>query len=307
MALNMKMYEDVLENVSEGVRLVSHMGQTFFWNKGAEDITGFGKSEMVGALCEALHLVRDEGEESVCSFLCPLKWTKDENRIGDIRVYLRHREGHLVPVIMNAVALLDESGEKIGIAEIFTPEAWRKNALGKEADPSENTLVDRLTGLCNRKHAEHTLNGKMEEFKRYGTRFGLLVADVDDLNMINGKHGMEAGDRILSVVSRSLSSTLRPFDTICRWDSDEFVILAANIRNDQNMMNMSNRIRLLVQESSLDLGGQKIKVTVSVGAAIVRQDEDEEGIMARARGLMTQSKSLGKNIVTMGRDFIGTK
>ena len=307
MTLNIRMYEDVLENVSEGVRFVSQMGQTFFWNSGAEEVTGFGRTEMVGALCEALHLVRDEGEESVCSFLCPLKWTKEENRIGDIRVYLRHKEGHLVPVIMNAVPLLDDRGQKIGIAEIFKPAAWNEKTSKKQEGPSENTLVDNLTGLCNQRHAEHTLKAKVEEFRRYGTRFGLSVVDVDNLGSINGKYGKETGDRMLKMVSRSLASTLRPFDTICRWDSDEFVILASNIRNDQNMMNMSNRIRLLVQESSLDHNGEKLKATVSVGAAMIRREEGEEEILARARGLMKQSKSLGKNIVTMGRDFIGTK
>jgi diguanylate cyclase (GGDEF)-like protein/PAS domain S-box-containing protein len=307
MILNTRMYEDVLENVTEGVRFVSQMGQTFFWNKGAEALTGFSRTEMVGALCEALHLVRDEGEESVCSFLCPLKWTKEENRIGDIMVYLRHCDGHLVPVIMNAIPLLDDRGNKIGIAEIFQAVSWEKKPSGSEGGYSQDTLVDQLTGLCNRKHAEHTLKGKVEEFKRYGTRFGMTLIDVDDLKQINNRYGHEAGDRILQVVSRSLSSTLRPFDTICRWDSDEFIIMAANIRNDQNLMNMANRLRLLVQESSLDHNGKKLKATVSVGAVIVRQDEDEEGIINRARSLMKQSKSLGKNIVTMGRDFIGTK
>ena len=307
MIINSKMYEEVLENVSEGVRFVSLMGQTFFWNKGAETIAGFKSAEMVGAVCEALHLVRDEGEESVCSFLCPLKWTKDENRIGDIKVYLRHNEGHLVPVIMNAIPLLDEKGKKVGIAEIFKPVSWSEKAEGSQEGPSGNTLVDQLTGVCNQKHAEHTLKAKVEEFRRYGTRFGLALIDVDDLGPINGKYGRDVGDRMLKVISRSLSSTLRPFDTICRWDSDEFIIFASNIRNDQNLMNMSNRIRLLVQESSLSHKDEKLKSTVSVGAAIVRQNEGEEELLARARGLMKQSKSLGKNIVTMGRDFIGTR
>jgi len=307
MIINTRMYEEVLHNVSEGIRFVSLMGQTFFWNRGAEAIAGFKSDEMVGAVCEALHLVRDEGEESVCSFLCPLKWTKDENRIGDIRVYLRHSEGHLVPVIMNAVSLLDDRGEKIGIAEIFKPVSWSEKKTGSQEKASEDTLVDRLTGVCNQKHAEHTLKGKVEEFRRYGTRFGLAVIDVDDLGEINGKYGREVGDAMLKVISRSLSSTLRPFDTICRWDSDEFIIFASNIRNDQNLMNMSNRIRLLVQESSLSHKGDKLNSTVSVGASIVRQNEDEEQLLTRTRGLMKQSKSLGKNIVTMGRDFIGSK
>jgi len=307
MLINRKMYENVLENICEGVRFVTQMGQTFFWNRGAELITGFSRDEMVGALCEALHIVREEGKDSLCSHLCPLKGAREESEMDDVKVYLRHKEGHLVPVIMSVTPLMDDKGEKVGIAELFHDLTWNEEATDRIEQLSGSSLIDSLTEVGNRRQAEHTLKAKVEEYKRYGTRFGLALADVDNLKAINDTHGREAGDRMLQVISRSLSATLRPFDTICRWDSDEFIIFAANIRNDQNLMNVANRIRLLVEESSLSLEGGKLGTTVSVGALIARQEESGEEILNRARGLMNQSKSLGKNMVTMGREFIGTK
>ena len=308
MQINRMMYEDVLENICEGVRFVTDKGQTFFWNKGAENITGFEKDEMVGAVCEALHIVRDEDEDSVCTDLCPLKSAAGEDiSTDDIKVFIRHKDGHLVPVIMNVTRLLDDKGILVGIAETFHDITWNEEATDRIEELSDRSLVDQLTGAGNQRYARNALKAKAEELKRYGTRYGLAVIDIDNLGSINDLHGREIGDRMLRIISRSLSSTLRPFDTLCRWDSDEFIILASNIRNDQNMMNLANRIRLLTEESSLDKDGAKLKATVSVGAVISRAEESEEDVLGRARGLLMQSKSLGKNIVTMGRNFIGAK
>lgn len=308
MKINRKMYEGVLENISEGVRFITLAGQTFFWNKGAQQITGFLRDEMVGALCEALHIVREENESDTCAELCPLRNIEAAQDMDDIKVYLRHRDGHLVPVMMRFMPLYDDKGEIVGIAEMFHDLTWKEDAANQLEALAGISLVDPMTGVGNRKYADKTLNAKGEEFRRYGTRYGLSVVDVDDMGQINEIHGKDVGDRMMKVISRSLGGTLRPFDTICRWESDEFVIVAANIRNDQNMMNLANRIRMLVEQSSLTIDdGVKVRATVSVGAVISRPDESEEDVVKRAQGLLMQSKSLGKNIVTMARDFIGSK
>lgn len=308
MKINRKMYEGVLENISQGVRFITLTGQTFFWNKGAQEITGFAHDEMVGALCEALHIVREENESDACADLCPLKNIEAAQDTPDIKVYLRHRDGHLIPVMMRFMPLYDDKGGTVGIAEMFHDLTWKEDAASQLDTLAGISLVDPLTEVGNRKYADKTLNAKGEEFRRYSTRYGLAMVDVDDMGRINETHGNEVGDRMMKVISRSLGGTLRPFDTICRWESDEFIIVAANIRNDQNMMNLANRIRLLVEQSSLTLNdGQKIRATVSVGAVICRPDEAEQDAVQRAQGLLVQSKSLGKNIVTMARDFIGSK
>lgn len=301
---SVKMYKSVLENMREGVRFITDMGQVFFWNRGAEMLTGFGKDEMEGALCEALHIVREEGEESVCSVLCPLNAEPENTEIEGLKVFIRHRDGFLVPALMNVTPLLDDEGNKVGVAEMFHDMSLNDEALERLEQLAELSLVDPLLGIGNRNHADQTLKAKAEEYRRYGTKYGLALINVDDFRQVNETYGNQSGDDMLNIISKSLASTLRPFDTFCRWAGDEFVVIAANMRNDQNMMNMANRLRLLVEESSMEVNGSKVSATVSIGAVIVRPRESEEDLLKRAEGFLYQSKSLGKNIVTMGRDFI---
>jgi diguanylate cyclase (GGDEF)-like protein len=64
------------------------------------------------------------------------------------------------------------------------------------------------------------------------------------------------------------------------------------------MVNIANRLRVLVQESALPAGRETLRVTVSVGAAFARQDDTPESISKRADGLMYRSKKAGRNLVT---------
>ena len=44
-------YKKMLENMDMGVYFVNRERQITFWNKGAEDIIGFTKDEVVGKYC----------------------------------------------------------------------------------------------------------------------------------------------------------------------------------------------------------------------------------------------------------------
>jgi len=304
MALDPTLFKDVLNKLCEGVRFVDMEGNVTFWNKGAELITGFPASDMAGGRCDTLRIVFEDEQTNACSHICPLTGNMKSDDVFEQKVYVRHRDGHLVPILLSVSRLMDEGGGLAGIAEMFHDISWKTRALDRIAELKELSLADPLTQVGNRRHGEKTIRGKVEELKRFGTKFGIAVLDVDNFKRVNDNFGHNAGDRLLQAIAKSLGATLRPFDTLCRWGGDEFVVIASNLRNEKDLMSLANRLRLLVEETIFENQGQKgglVSATVSIGAALANHGEEADELVERVDGLMYQSKSLGKNIVTLGK------
>ena len=66
-------YKIMLENMDIGIYFVSKSRQITFWNKGAEEISGFSKDEVVGKFCydDILSHVDEKGNK-VCVLGCPI-------------------------------------------------------------------------------------------------------------------------------------------------------------------------------------------------------------------------------------------
>ena len=62
---------------------------------------------------------------------------------------------------------------------------------------------------------------------------------------------------------------------------------------------VGNKIRLLIEKSSITLGSRLVRATVSVGATVALRVDSLETLIDRARALMDHSKWLGRNKVSM--------
>ena len=72
--LDMSFTELLLNNVHDGIYFVDQDCKIFFWNKGAEQITGFDQSTVSGKKCSEniLNPVDDAGK-NLCEEDCPVK------------------------------------------------------------------------------------------------------------------------------------------------------------------------------------------------------------------------------------------
>jgi diguanylate cyclase (GGDEF)-like protein len=168
----------------------------------------------------------------------------------------------------------------------------------------EDSLLDILTGIANRKYIEQKISENINEFERYGHKFGLLFIDIDHFKAVNDKYGHNAGDEILKIISKTLSKNIRSFDTAGRLGGEEFVVLIQNI-DINSLKKTSEKLRALVEASSYQSHNPDIiiSVTISVGATISRPGDKPKDILNRADSLMYQSKKSGRNKVTMDPDI----
>lgn len=292
-----QIFRSVLERSCEGVRFLDADRRITFWNKGAELITGFTAKDAIGQDSAFLHFVC---KGNPAGAHCPVDYASvSAGEALEQKVFVRHKDGYLVPVILTSTSMRDEAGREV-IVEMLHDLSWKENALEHIENLNQRVLIDSLTGLGNRKFGEMTVLARIEDLKRYNINFGLAFVDLDDFKLVNDRHGHNTGDRLLQVASKSLSSTLRPSDSICRWAGDEFIVVASNIGTPEYLMMLVRRLQRLVRETEVRVDGAVLKPTVSIGATLAAANDTVESIVERADRLMYKSKSGGKDAVTVG-------
>jgi len=291
-------HKALLDQLLDGVYFVDGTRKILYWNAAAERLTGYLASEVVGRHCHdnLMRHVNDRGE-ALCTDGCPLAETLADGRQREADVYLQHRDGHRVPVRVRVAPVLDSAGKIIGAVEAFADNSTGLSAVERIRQLESMIYIDFLTGVPNRAFTEITLRTRLDERVRYDWPFGVLSIDIDHFKDVNDRFGHGVGDEVLKVVSKTMSGVCRSFDLVGRWGGEEFVVIVANI-NAEQLHDLAERYRLLVQYSDLLAEGQRVRVTASIGATLARRDDTVESLLKRADGLMYQSKQAGRNRTT---------
>jgi len=201
-----------------------------------------------------------------------------------------------------------EEGEIIGAVETFVDHGGGDSYKGlKDTDIYKENIdelrilayKDPLTGLANRRYLDNQIKIDIEEFGESGSGFGIILIDIDHFKNFNDSYGHDVGDELLQMISRVFDNAVRGLDFVGRWGGEEFMAVIKSVDNE-NLETIAERIRMLVENSSLRNHNPNLSVTVSIGATLYRAGESKEDMFRRADGLMYYSKSHGRNIVTYG-------
>lgn len=97
------------------------------------------------------------------------------------------------------------------------------SAESEFAHPSSAVIRDSLTGLPTSALLRAALEPLCDPI--FGGDFCVVVVDVNDLGAINRAHGRDAGDAVLTAVTRVLANISRPTDTLWRLDEDSLALV----------------------------------------------------------------------------------
>jgi diguanylate cyclase (GGDEF)-like protein/PAS domain S-box-containing protein len=291
-------YKSLLDNLYDAVYAVDRHRRITYWNKGAEQLTGFSGSDVLGRHCHdnILMHVGDDGI-NLCDSACPLSKAMEEEEPQEASVYLHHRQGHRVPVSVRCSPVSDTAGSVNGGIEVFRDDSSRLEMEERMEELRRQALLDPLTDAGNRRYAEMVLNSRLGEMRRHEWSFGVAFIDIDHFKEINDRYGHDVGDLVLKTVSRTITNTLRSFDFLGRWGGEEFVALISHVDEEQLRV-AAERLRSLVAQSILPRPEGRLRATVSIGVTLARTDDTPESLVKRADKLMYASKQAGRNRVT---------
>ena len=292
-------YDMLLNDLQEAVIIFDPSLRVIFWNTSSEQITGYAREEVLGKPC-LKNVLLDHANSviSPCKKDCPALQTLKDGQIRSMEAFLQHKQGYRFPVHIRVIPIKNQEGKVIAALETFQELSPKVSVPQKKTDLQRMGLLDPLTELGNRRYLEMHLNSRLEEMKRYGLSFGILLIDVDDMDKIHEVYGTVTGDKVIKMISRTLASNIRFFEVTGRWNGEQFLVVLLNL-NEKKLDLVANKLRLLVAQSYLKDREATIKTTVSIGATLAQFNDSAAGLIARAEKLAEHSKWLGKNKVTL--------
>lgn len=153
---------------------------------------------------------------------------------------------------------------------------------------------DKLTGLNNRYSLEAFTEANVAQSKLNGKPLSMLIADIDFFKEINDKHGHLCGDYVLSKVADVMRGALRSQDVIGRWGGEEFMVILPDT-NAETLALLAERLRLTMMQTVFIYNEIKISISVTVGAAMMVDNDTVESLILRTDQALYQGKDNGRN------------
>jgi len=292
-----ELYLNILNNLRDGIYFVDNERRILFWNKAAQEITGYSEEEIVGKPCQTSNLNHiDKEGRPLCIVGCPLFSTLKDGKQRQEQVFVRHKDGYRIPIYVN-IFPMKKDGETIGAVEVFTqasPTVYEDDLV---ESLSNIAMHDALTKLPNRRYLESFLRYKMEEYQRFGRLCAVLFADIDNFGRFNNEYGHDVGDDVLKNIANSIKHSVRRNDLVGRWGGEEYVGIYS-IAEAKDVGIVGEKFRAMVENTEVPYDRGILRVSVSVGITVVRPEDTLESIVERADSLMYMSKKGGKNRVT---------
>jgi diguanylate cyclase (GGDEF)-like protein len=160
----------------------------------------------------------------------------------------------------------------------------------------EESITDPLTRTLNRRGVTVGLLDLMAMADRYGHQLAVAMVDIDHLGEVNDKYGKTAGDQVLASVGSVLADALRMPDRVGRYSDNEFLLILPET-SLQSACGLAERIRKATADTSIDIDGDQIQTTISVGVTAFRKGEDLDHLVSRAEAAIREAKSSGRNCI----------
>lgn len=160
--------------------------------------------------------------------------------------------------------------------------------------------TDSLTVLYNHRFFQERLSEEIKRAERHRREVSLLMLDIDHFKTFNDEQGHPNGDTALKEVSSILRQCVRDIDVVGRYGGEEFAVILPECSID-DAFDSAERIRLAVQRHCFyGKHDEPVPLTVSLGVANYPcHSQEREGLIFAADVALYQSKSLGRNKVTI--------
>lgn len=222
-----------------------------------------------------INAVREHSAESIAQFIEHLKRSEDTDLSHQTQLL------GLLTAMQQQVTQLQQQTQRY-------KKRLTEQLLSSQTDP--------LTRLPNRQAYNERLKKECERARRHGYSLALAVIDIDFFKNINDKYGHSAGDKTLQVVGKKLKAELSDNEFLARWGGEEFVMILPYSQL-HSLNERLDAMRLSLSELPFKFKEEKVAITASFGAALLRSDEEPERLFERADKQLYKAKRAGRNCV----------
>ena len=219
----------------------------------------------------------------------------------DRLLMIRSKSKDLLDVEVTVTTLSIDGREVISfvLRDVSARKRAERKLVFKQDELVHQAHHDMLTGLLNRLGLERRLPEILEASRRDGLSSAFLYIDVDHFKKINDLRGHACGDKLLQVAAERLRRSLSSEDLIVRMGGDEFVVIAAGLRDPTTAALIASRIRENMN-LPFDVDALPLQVTASIGVSVFPKDgADYDTLLKNADIALYESKEGGRDTYTI--------
>lgn len=297
-----ELHRFIVNSSPDLVYMLDRNGCFTFINDRIEEMLGYSKEELLGR--HYSELIDDDDLDKAHNLF-------NERRTGDravrnVEIRLRSekksvREGmsRKVPIWaeLTAMGIYGENQDRNRDSFLGTYGTARDISERKKAEEVINFQAyhDLLTHLPNRALLKDRLLLAIAQARRNKRKLATMFLDLDRFKLVNDTLGHNMGDRLLKAVASRLQSCLRSGDTLSRFGGDEFTLLLPEVRTQDDVVVIAEKILDRLNEPFV-IDGHELFVGASIGIAMYPEaGETGETLVQNADIAMYHVKSRGKN------------
>jgi len=288
-------YQNIIENLYEGLFYVDKERRIKYWSKGAEKITGYSSSEVLDQICSEKFLCPTDadgrkyyGESNVFTI------TLANGTYKQFELLITHKNGSKVPVSIRIAPMYDVNDNIVGATQLFTDNKEHLEHLVNDSEEYENSFFDPITKLPNKVSLEMSINFKLSEFRRYNRPFGIILFEIDNYDKLSKIYGEEFDVNVLTKISKLVTIDLRPFDIAGRWSEKEFALVLINVREDSIKV-IGDRLKDIIENTDLTIGKGEIDITLSIAGIVATLNDSTKLLIEKLRTTTKKCKHMGGN------------
>lgn len=285
--INLEQAAVFYENSNEGIVITDLQGKIITVNRAFCKITGFTKDEVIGKKTSILNSGMHDKN------FYEMMWDSLKNNDAwQGEVWNKRKNGEIYPEWLSiSKASNSKYNEEFYIA-IFTDITTLKEADKKLYYYANHDI---LTGLANRVQFESNLKMTIELCKRRKIKAGLMFIDLDKFKEVNDTFGHSIGDTMLITVAKKIEQTIRKEDFIARIGGDEFVLIIKDIKLDEDLAKLAQKINEKIKEP-ITIGEKVFFMSLSIGIAIYPDHAlESEDLVKYADAAMYEVKEQGRD------------
>ncbi|MBB3386760.1 MULTISPECIES: GGDEF and EAL domain-containing protein [unclassified Rhizobium] len=200
-----------------------------------------------------------------------------------------------------ALVTVQTDGDEAGLMEFFAGIAQTVGiAIDRHRDIAHIAYLaehDALTGLPNRMLLDRKLSALLEKASRQQRSLAVAFVDLDNFKLVNDTLGHAAGDELLTVVARRISTQVGEGGVVARIGGDEFIIVLEDPAEP-----IYERLAAVLADISqpMIVQGVEIRVGCSIGVACAMEHGTTASeLFANADMALYRAKEAGRNAIRL--------
>ena len=294
------LYRSVLENLPIGIYVLDREQRVRFWNRGAEQITGYLAHEVTGNICgESLPHCDPQGRV-LAGDHCPVTTTFRDGRAVQNHVFTLHKEGHRLGIQVRTLPFLDDNGLTVGVAVAF--EEAPISSIPDFPGALMYGCLDPLTGVPSQRLTRAMLAESLAELEQTQGAFGLLHIKVLGLKELSVRCGTDSIAAFLRTSAQTIRHNLSAKDFFGRWAEDEFLAILHS-SSPIKIASMAELISQQVSESEITWWGDHVRVRAEIDYVIAGPDDKPESLLSR----MKQAHAAGTSATARANGSVASR